>query len=108
MQTRRGSIEDHAGTGEVSPEFLARQRRRIYAKLEEPVRWWLLGSFRRWAPVAAMLCVMGAGFIAIEQTHPFGHDQSSVSDAQLAADVSRLADDPEPSPTAPLQALFEE
>jgi hypothetical protein len=34
--------------------------------------------------------------------------QVKASDTQLVEDVGRMAMDPEPSPTAPLQALFED
>ncbi len=116
MQARRTSVQERSGTDMgVSLDFLAAQRRRIYAKLDQPVRWWQVFQSRGWAPAAAMLCVMGAGLIAIEQTHPLGigqHGQpavkANVSDAQLAAEVSQFADDSEPNSTAPLQALFED
>jgi hypothetical protein len=46
--------------------------------------------------------------MVFEQTR---HQQSAidkVSDAQLAQEVSRMAQDAEPSSTAPLQQLFEQ
>jgi hypothetical protein len=43
-----------------------------------------------------------------EQKHQRDLANDRVSDAQLAQDVSRMAQDSEPQPTAPLQALFEE
>ncbi|MDQ2774394.1 MAG: hypothetical protein M3Y57_05630 [Acidobacteriota bacterium] len=116
MQSRRQSIEDKFGAeDEVSFDFLAAQRRRIHARLDQTAKWWQVFHVRRWAPAAAALFVMGAGLVVMKETQPLGMGgharqvvKANVSDAQLAAEVSQLADDSEPSPTAPLQALFEE
>jgi hypothetical protein len=108
MQAHRQAIElDASPEDGVSFDFLAGQRRKLYAKITEPVRWWSNLPIRRWAPAAAALVILGGGVLVIEQAH---HTvaTSNVSDAQLAQDVSRMAEDPEPPPTAPLQALFEE
>ncbi len=116
MQSRRQSIEQEFGAeDEVSFDFLAAQRRRIHARLGQTAPWWQVFHVRRWAPAAAALFVLSGGLIVVKETQPFGigdhaHQvvKANVSDAQLAAEVSQLADDSEPSPTAPLQALFEE
>jgi hypothetical protein len=116
MQSRRQSVEEEFGAqDEISFDFLAAQRRRILARLGQTSPWWQVFHARRWAPAAAALFVLSAGLIVMKETQPLGvggHAQQvvtpNVSDAQLAAEVSQLADDSEPSPTAPLQALFEE
>lgn len=117
MQSRRQSVEDEFGAkDEVSFEFLAAQRRRIHARLDQTTRWRQVFHATRWAPTAAALFVLSAGLIVMKETQPLGIGghaaqqvvKANVSDAQLAAEVSQLADDSEPSPTAPLQALFEE
>ena len=105
MHARRHSIEEQPGN-DVGLEFLGAQRRRIYAKLDEPVRWWRIFQVRRWAAAAAALLIVGGGLIVVER--PNHETKRSVSDSQLAAEVSQIADDSEPKPTAPLQALFEE
>ena len=114
VQARWRSIEE--GTGdEVSFEFLAAQRRKVYARLADQVGWRRMFQARRWAPAAMALFVIGAGLAVFEETHPLGlggpHGQvvnSNISDADLASEVGGFADGSEPTATAPLQALFEE
>ncbi len=113
MQSVRRSIEQHEVVDdEISFEFLAAQRRAIYARLEKPVRWWSGLHARRWASAAAAVAVIGGGLAMFEEAHPFGSRQpvaaTKISDAQLASEVSQIADSGEPQPTAPLQGLFEE
>ncbi len=117
MQARRLSIEGSAPTGsDLSADFLAAQRRAIYAKLEGQAGWWQGRNVWRWASAAAALAVVCGGVTVFEETRPVAvlqHGQqvasaAQLSDAQLADEVSLLADNPEPQPTAPLQALFSE
>src|SRR5450755_1200299 len=114
MQARWRSIQEDAGD-EVSFEFLAAQRRKVYARLADQVGWRRMFQLRRWAPAAMALFVIGAGLAVFEETHPFGlgdpHRQMvnpNISDADLASEVGSFADGSEPKATAPLQALFEE
>jgi hypothetical protein len=95
----------------VSAEFLAAQRARIRARLEQPVRWGY-----RWASAAATACLVIAGLFVYSpplktpvaprpaQTQP-GTDPS---DAQLFAEVSSIEDTMEPRAAAPIHALLEE
>lgn len=103
MQSNRQLLEaiPDAGDG-VSPEFLARQRRAIYAGLGKPRRAFL----PRWAPAIATLAVAAAGFIVLEERHQASHPP--ISDAQLVEEVSQMAQDPTPSAVAPMEALFQE
>jgi hypothetical protein len=101
MQARRGqvSIEET-----VTDQFLAAQRRSIYARLSEPHHWWNDIPARRWAAAAAMFSVL-AGSAALYQDHR--HELAEVrADAQLAQDVSQLSFESEPPATAPLKGLF--
>ena len=84
-------------------DFLMAQRRRIYARLGEPAKWWTRISVRRWAPVLAMLLVLAGGFFMYDQ-----RSRQNVSDVELAREVSCMAVDSEPPSIAPLHALFEE
>jgi hypothetical protein len=61
---------------------------------------------RRWASAAATLLVLGSGFVMIEQ---YRHElaERAISDAQLAQEVSKVSEDLEAQPVAPLQGLFE-
>ncbi len=56
---------------------------------------------------AATVLVLGGALLVYEETRQQAM-QNPVSDAQLAQQVSSMAQDSEPQPTAPLQALFEE
>lgn len=91
---------------EVSFALLAAQRRKMYARLSEPVRPWQKLPMRRWASAALTVLVLGSGFVMFEQ-HQRESAGSQISDAQLAQEMSRMSQDLEAQPTAPLQGLFE-
>lgn len=93
---------------EVSFELLAAQRRRIYAKLAMPAHWWSGSHVRRMASAGAALFVLGGSVLYYEEQQRQQTANNTLSDAQLAQDVSRMSENPEAQPTAPLQALFEE
>jgi hypothetical protein len=107
MQARRQAVDRTAPEGDVSFDFLAAQRRKIYARLTEPRRFWSQGQLRRWASAAATILVLGGGLLVYED-HKQQSMDNKISDAQLAQEVSSMAQESEPQPTAPLQALFEE
>ena len=106
MQANRRAV-DAALQESVSAEFLAAQRRQIYAKLGERQGWLGRGQERRWASALAAVLVVGGGLLFYEGSRQ-RVSGSKISDAQLAQEVSRMAEDFEPQATAPLQALFEE
>ena len=101
-----------AADAHVPSDLLASQRRSIYARIERIHAWpsWL--HVRRWAAVGAMVALLGGGAALYEQARQQqalqNNGQSGLTDAQLAQEVSQIASDSEPSPTAPLQALFDE
>ncbi len=101
MQSRRQgfSVEDS-----VSDQFLAAQRRAIYARLSKPHHWWQDVPARRWAAAAAMFTVL-AGSAALYQDHRRELAESR-ADAQLAQDVSQMSYESEPQATDPLKGLF--
>lgn len=107
MQARRQVVERSASEEEASFEFLAAQRRKIYARVTEPRRFWSQGQLRRWASAAATILVLGGGLLVYED-HKQQSMDNKISDAQLAQEVSSMAQESEPQPTAPLQGLFEE
>ncbi|MGC2657188.1 MAG: hypothetical protein WA324_04355 [Bryobacteraceae bacterium] len=92
---------------EVAFDFLAAQRRSIYARLARPAR----SSFRRLASAAAAVVVIAAGVVTYQESHqPVVSPhiaQAQVSDAQLASEVSAMGQDTEPAPIAPIQELFD-
>jgi len=108
LESHRVALERVSEQVEPSTEFLARQRRQIYAKLAEPRHWWSGAHIRRWASAAATLFVLSGGLVVYEEYHQQELVKDQVSDAQLADQVSSMTQDSEPQPTAPLEALFEE
>lgn len=90
---------------DVSFEFLAAQRRQIYSRISQP------GAtlIRRLAPMLAASLVLAGGLVFMKtQGRHESVVQVKASDTQLVEDVGRMAMDPEPAPTAPLRALFED
>lgn len=109
MVAARSVNEVECSPAEQVPfELLAAQRRSIYSRIGRPLRFQLGVQVRRWAAAGAMIVLLGGGFFLYEQNEHQQALQSKVSDAQLAQEVSQAAQDSEPSPTAPLQGLFDE
>jgi anti-sigma factor RsiW len=90
---------------EISGEFLAAQRRKIYERIERPSRKrWL------WAPGLAAACALAIGIFAYHpapQQHPV-NQPAEISDAQLFRDIYSMEQVVEPAAAAPARALFEE
>jgi hypothetical protein len=104
------------GSEPVSNEFLAAQRRKIYARLgESPQTGWKKGA---WAPALAATALLAIG-IAVYRPIP-SHGASHVTggaqtalhpdadDAELFADVYSMEQSSEPSVAAPIHTLFED
>jgi hypothetical protein len=87
---------------EVSPEFLAAQRRSIYRRLDEPRRNW---SSVRWALSLGMLLLMLAGGLSLQRRHKAA---PSISDEQLFSDLSAMEQSSEPKAIQPIHGLFRE
>jgi hypothetical protein len=108
-QAHRQMLELSSSAEEaVNYDFLTAQRRTIYAKLTGRTSWRSAIFARRWASAAATFLVLGGSVLFYEQKHRHDLANDRVSDAELAQDVSQMAQDSEPQPTAPLQGLFEE
>jgi len=105
MQANRRAVES-VSPDEVSFEFLAGQRRKIYARLTERQAWWSQVQLRRWASAAMAVLVLSGGLLFFEQSQQ-PQPTDKVSDVQLAQQLSSITEDSEPPSTAPLQALFE-
>ena len=87
---------------DVSSEFLAAQRRKIYERLEQPAP-----KLRRlWVPTAATVALLTAAIFAFRPSPEAARPE--INDAQLFSDVYSLEQSYEPSAAAPFQALFEE
>jgi anti-sigma factor RsiW len=88
---------------EISGEFLAEQRKKIYERIEQPSRkHWL------WAPGLAAACALAVGVFVY---HPAPKEQpqrhAEISDAQLFGEVYSMEQSLEPAAAAPAHALFE-
>ncbi len=98
---RKRILTEPAASEEVSHEFLAAQRRRIYQKIEAPH----YNPFAlRWVLSAAMLLLMIAG-ITFQQLHKAS---PAISDEQLFSDLSSIEQSAEPKAIQPIHNLFEE
>lgn len=88
----------------MSTEFLAAQRRRIYARLEkQPQAQW------KWVPAlaaAAMLAIAVFAYRPVAAPPPALH--TDTADAQLFSDVYSMEQSTEPLAAAPIHALFED
>ena len=89
---------------EISKDFLAAQRKRIYERIERPSRKrWL------WAPGLAAACALAAGvFVYYPAAQEPPRRNAEISDAQLFGEVYSMEQSLEPAAAAPARALFEE
>lgn len=103
IETRRRELRSDDS---VSDGFLAAQRRAIYARLDQPRRWWQALPLGRFAAAAALFIVL-TGTVTLYQRHQREVAEAR-ADAQLAQDVSQMSFESEPPATAPLKGLFVE
>ena len=96
----------------VSKEFLAGQRRRIYARLEEAPRMSL-----RWAPALAAMFLLTVGLMwqipRLAQSPPAtsggpGVAVEATDEEQVLRDIYSMEQSLEPRAGAPIHALFEQ
>jgi hypothetical protein len=88
---------------EVSPEFLAAQRRAIYRRLDQPRGNWFA---MRWALSFALLLLVVAGGLTLESRH--NRRAPAISDEQLFSDLSAMEQSNEPKAIQPIHGLFQE
>jgi hypothetical protein len=99
LRERRAEI---AAPREVSREFLAAQRRKIYSRLGENPH-----GQRKWIPAAlAAACLLAIGLFVYRPEPPRQHPDSA--DAQLFSEVYSMEQTTEPRAAAPIHALFED
>lgn len=101
-EKRAAAVESVEGS-ELSGDFLAAQRKKIYERIERPSRKrWL------WAPGLAAACALAIGVFVY---HPAPKEQprrhAEISDAQLFGEVYSMEQSLEPAAAAPARALFE-
>ncbi len=97
---------------EVSSEFLAAQRRGIYARLEEGPQ-----VHSRWAPALAAAFALAMGLFLIYPGHhsrpkapirPAPAARTEMSDEQLFSSMYSMEQSAEPRAAVPMHALFED
>lgn len=97
MDARRSANAEDA----PSSEFLAAQRRQIYARIEQPPR------RLRWLPALAAAGALAiVGLVWKPPAPPAVH--SDAGDAQLFSEVYSMEQSIEPQAAAPIHALFED
>ncbi len=85
---------------EVSIDFLAAQRRKIYARLGEQPR-----PQMKWVPALGAACLLAVGVFLYRPVPP---PRPDVGDAQLFSEVYSMEQTTEPRAAAPIHALFED
>lgn len=112
MERSRSKVEAGYGAADaIDQDRLAAQRRAMYRRIdaEQAHRSWTVPS-RAWASAAIAIGLLGGGWAIREYSQPAAtaavRSQPKISDAELADQVSQIADN-EPPPAAPLEALFE-
>jgi len=108
LAARRAVEAEAAAERQVTLDLLAAQRRSIYGRIARSQGWPSSLNVRRWAAIGAMLALLGGGAALYQQARQQQPLQNKMTDAQLVQEVSQIASDSEPRPTAPLQALFDE
>jgi hypothetical protein len=112
MEQRRVEI---AAAAPFSGDFLAAQRRGVYARLGQSPKVQL-----SWAPATvAALCLAIAGLVVLHTparvpapssvvSQTVSHTEAAAADAQLFSDVYAMEQSSEPQAAAPIHALIEE
>jgi hypothetical protein len=98
-----GTRSAEAESADISGEFLAAQRKQIYARIERPLsKQWL------WAPGLAG-CALALVIFAYHPAPKAPREaHADMSDAQLFGEVYSMEQSLEPAAVAPARALFEE
>ena len=91
----------------VSFESLIAQRRVLYGSLSQPASLWTRLAPPRWMSAVATTVALGGGLMFYQHRQTGTSVDDHTSDAQLASQVSEMAQGPEASPVQPLPELFE-
>jgi len=98
LRVVRSRITEEA---ELSPDFLAAQRRGIYRRLLEPRPRWIAV---RWALPVVMVLAMVFG-LTLQRGR---RSVTTISDEQLFSDLTAIEQSAEPKAIAPMHKLFEQ
>jgi hypothetical protein len=108
MELRRAdSAEPSPALYVASNDFLAAQRRAIYARIEKPP-----ASGMGWAPALAAATLLAIGLFIYQRpvyhVVPAAPVRAEINQEQLFSDVFSMEQATEPRAAAPIRALFEE
>ena len=90
---------------EVSSDFLAAQRRSIYARLDQPPRHW---AHSRWILSLAMLVMVVIASFGLLRQRPSPSPLASPADEKLFSDLASIDQSNEPRAIQPIENLFEQ
>jgi hypothetical protein len=90
---------------DVSPGFLAEQRRNIYARLDRPRRHW---ASSRWVLSFAMLLMVMIASFGIFRERPSTVPLATPADEKLFSDLASIDQSNEPRAIQPIENLFEQ
>jgi hypothetical protein len=90
---------------EVSADFLAEQRRSIYARLDRPSRHW---AQSRWMFSFAMLVMVVIASFGLLRERPSPSPLASPADEKLFSDLASIDQSNEPRAIKPIESLFEQ
>jgi hypothetical protein len=90
---------------EVSSDFLAAQRRAIYARMDTPQRHW---AQSRWALSLAMLVLLVVASFGLLRRQTPTAPLVNPADAKLFSDLASIDQSNEPPAIKPIESLFEQ
>jgi anti-sigma factor RsiW len=107
MRRHRTAVDSESLSAVVDAQLLAAQRRTIYQRIENSQRPWMQSRLLRWIPAGAAVIALGVGVVTFQSEHTVQPAKQTLSDVDLAKEVSQLSQEVEAHPTAPLKGLFE-
>jgi ferric-dicitrate binding protein FerR (iron transport regulator) len=103
LQAMRHSVQ---AEGQVSPEFLAAQRRSIHSRLHQPAHTWM--RMRIWAPVSAGVALAAIGVALMVPARTAQQPLLSDSDQKFFTEISSMEQSSEPRAIEPIRSMFEQ
>jgi predicted anti-sigma-YlaC factor YlaD len=112
MESRRAESAAEFSEDRVSSDFLAGQRRAVYARLEQPA-----SAGVRWAPAVAAATLLAVGVLMYHPARPAHRAPAPAARTEQSqeqvfsdvfADVFSMEQAAEPRAAAPIRSLFED
>lgn len=90
---------------EISSDFLAAQRRSVYARLDQPARHW---AQSRWMLTLATLILVVVASFGLLRPRQSPAPLASPADEKLFSDLASIEQSNEPRAIKPIESLFEQ